>query len=200
MTPLKKYLQWSLIHFIIILFLFINESNALNQRPPMIGSSSLKLSNNNILTFGGYYSEKQFRNEFFNDLWIFHINNASWQLISQNENDIPKARAFHSLNIINETHALLFGGTDTVSQVQESQGFAGSCQLNDIWLLDLESFKWTQIENNHKVSFQGFDYEICTVDKIDSYISVDAIVSYVLLFGLTFFAIISILLIRFITK
>src|SRR5690606_4778807 len=53
---------------------------------------------------------------YYNDMHIFSIEKQSWikVLYKQEENDIPDARANHSLHI-SKGHAIIFGGTNGIS-------------------------------------------------------------------------------------
>jgi len=167
----------------------------------MIGSASVLLPENRILSFGGYYSDQYFSNDFFNHLWIFHLGNASWERIStgQDESETPVGRAFHSFVLNGDsTEVILFGGTNQVSLTQESQGFAGSCQLNDVWKLDAKTFQWRRIMEVRKSSFEGFDYETC-VESQEAFYGIEAIATYIFLLVIFGVVVLGVLAIRFLT-
>ncbi len=83
-----------------------------------------KISDNEILLFGGYNGGYQ------NDTWIFNNTSGSWTQIFPATS--PSSRSSHSLVNINSNEVLLFGG------------FNGG-QLGDTWIFNKTTQNWSQI-------------------------------------------------------
>eukprot|EP01061_Rhynchopus_euleeides_P014296 TRINITY_DN24810_c0_g1_i1.p1 TRINITY_DN24810_c0_g1~~TRINITY_DN24810_c0_g1_i1.p1 ORF type:complete len:628 (+),score=216.51 TRINITY_DN24810_c0_g1_i1:167-2050(+) len=74
------------------------------------------------------------------DLWTYNFVEKKWTHLNANapkgQTDRPKARAGHTA-VVMDGKMLMFGG------VAESPAGMHSCWLNDLWSLDLTTFKWS---------------------------------------------------------
>ena len=107
---------------------------------PRVGHSMTPFCNGNkILVFGG----ASFEEGYSNDVWIFEIADKTWNLmskvISSNETDekgvlqFPCPRYEHSAQIVEDKFLIIYGGC------------GDSGLLNDIWILDLQAWKYTKM-------------------------------------------------------
>ena len=78
-----------------------------------------------------------------NDLWIFEIKHNKWKEIKYDNDDIrPSILAFHSMRKYGK-YSILFGGC-TGEWENDTYKY-----MNDLYLLDLETFKWKKIISNN---------------------------------------------------
>lgn len=83
-----------------------------------------------MIIFGGLTNS-----EVLSDLWLLKVginddSSGSWTKLNQLQP--PPARAGHSMGMLSENNAFLFGG------------FTKTKSFNDLWYLDILTYKWTQ--------------------------------------------------------
>ena len=104
--------------------------------PPPLDSHSANLFEDSagswMLVFGGFMRGVRSSN-----VYGFNLNNHTWRKIQTN--DGPVARSNHSAVVYNEC-LYVFGGSD-------EEGV----KLNDLWKLDLNTFRWEQVQCKGKI-------------------------------------------------
>lgn len=96
-----------------------------------------------ILMFGGEFSSpKQSTFYHYGDTWILEADTKEWTKIDQKKG--PSARSGHRLACW-KNYILMHGGFRDLGTM--------STYLNDLWLFDITSYKWTQVEfpPNHPI-------------------------------------------------
>lgn len=96
-----------------------------------------------VLLFGGEFSSpKQSTFYHYGDTWIFDADEKEWMKIDQKRG--PSARSGHRLAVW-KNYILMHGGFRDLG--------AMSTYLNDVWLFDITSYKWIQVEfpPNHPI-------------------------------------------------
>ncbi|KAK6465194.1 hypothetical protein DFJ63DRAFT_8947 [Scheffersomyces coipomensis] len=89
-----------------------------------------------ILMFGGEFSSpKQSTFYHYGDTWILDADSKEWSKIDQKKG--PSARSGHRLAVW-KNYIMLYGGFRDLGNM--------STYLNDLWLFDVTTYKWTQVE------------------------------------------------------
>jgi len=136
-----------------------DERRYIYTRPPVVGSTSIMWSEKEMVSFGGFFSYQFHDHYFFNDVWIYNLDSNKWNIVHINRTQaLPVKRAFHTMGRVKDGF-IIIGGTNKVSP--EANGFAGSCQLNDIWYFNMTSKRWTERSTNKGVYFQNYEYDVC---------------------------------------
>ena len=106
---------------------------------PRFGHTTI-ISGDTVYLFGGRYNEPHiFGSKCFNDLHVLNMVSMEWRLVQGSWHDaegIPPAREFHTLTILSDTHAILFGGSK------------GHLYRGDCWILDLVKASKASCEDN----------------------------------------------------
>jgi host cell factor len=106
-----------------------------------IGHTFTKINENEIVLIGGVENTSNSRYDiipkFLNDIHILHINNDcySWEKIEEQHFQQPCPRESHT-TVLHKNHLIIYGGMN------------GKKRLNDVWMLDLNTFIWIKIITN----------------------------------------------------
>ena len=106
--------------------------------PTMIANT-----NNNkreLILFGGE-SVVGSKSEFYNDLFLYNVENDTWRKITSRNSPLP--RSSHAMSFHPSGLALLFGGE--FSSPKQSTFF----HYGDTWILDCDTKEWTKIEQKN---------------------------------------------------
>lgn len=103
---------------------------------------SVLLPNGTLLVLGGYETRMGSMAS-MSTAWTLDTTreDSTWQTVSLDGEAAPQDRRGHALVSIGEK-ALLFGGSSSRTSIQAGQA------LGDLWELDLESGKWTELPTN----------------------------------------------------
>ncbi|KAJ9462095.1 hypothetical protein DIPPA_57823 [Diplonema papillatum] len=97
---------------------------------PRFGHTAV-VHDDTMLVFGG-------RDARCNDeLWVYDFSRHSWDLVRPDSDDKPRARAGHTAVVIGR-FMYIFGGV-----AERSSTRAQSCWLNDLWVLNVNTYKWS---------------------------------------------------------
>lgn len=89
-----------------------------------------------VLMFGGEFSSpKQTTFYHYGDTWILDSDTKEWTKVDQKKG--PSARSGHRLAVW-KNYIVMFGGFRDLG--------ATTTYLNDVWLFDISSYKWIQVE------------------------------------------------------
>ncbi|KAL7025886.1 hypothetical protein ACKWTF_013679 [Chironomus riparius] len=105
---------------------------------PRIGHTFTKINDSEILLFGGVENTCTMRYEmipkYLNDIYILHIDEDyyRWEKIKEQNFEEPCPRESHT-SILYKNQLIVYGGMN------------GKRRLNDIWMLDLDSFSWIKL-------------------------------------------------------
>lgn len=103
-----------------------------------LGHTFTKISDNEIVLFGGVENTSNVCYEvipkYLNDIYILHINDDCyhWEKIDEDNFEEPCPRESHS-TVLYKNQLIVYGGMN------------GKKRLNDIWMLDLNTFTWIKI-------------------------------------------------------
>ena len=112
-----------------------------------IGHTFTKINDNEIVLIGGVENVSRTRYKiipkYLNDIYILHINESSyrWERIDAQNFEEPCPRESHSTIFFeNQNQLIVYGGMNGIKRI------------NDVWILNLHSLKWTKVNTSGAIA------------------------------------------------
>ncbi|CAL1527131.1 unnamed protein product [Lymnaea stagnalis] len=112
-------LEWVLVH-------------CQGEKPSSRAAHATVCINTKVYLFGGRHSTHR-----LNDLHCLDLESHTWSGMISCTGNIPEKRSWHSMTHVGKNEIMMYGG------------FSGfEIPLDDIWMLNVESFSWTSIKHS----------------------------------------------------